>query len=230
MSEHKKLAIKLRKFSQVCPITGYKDQSIKIGAPVIVMTDRGLEYGEIVEFHRGLPKALARDVRLKKVVRYATLEDIEKAKGLPALEEQALAAANQKVSEHELPMRVVNLEYLFDTGRLIVYYKVADGKKIKKIRDLSRDLSSSLKTRVDMRQISPRDEARIIGGLGPCGRSLCCASWLSKPRHVTVKMVKEQGLQLSPTKTSGICGRLMCCMEYEYQKKETQTKPVNNNQ
>lgn len=223
MSEQKKLAIKLRRFNRVCPITGYKEQSIKIGAPVIAQTDRGLEYGEIVEYHRGLPKALARDVVLKKVVRYATLEDIEKAKGLPALEEQALALANQKVKEHELPIRIGNLEYLFDTGRLIVYYKVDDGKKVRKIRDLSRDLSSSLKTRVDMRQISPRDEARMIGGLGTCGRSLCCASWLEKPRHVTVKMVKEQGLQLSPTKTSGICGRLMCCMEYEYQKKE---KPV----
>jgi len=223
MSEKKfdkhRMAIKLRKFSRVCPITGYKEESIKIGAPVIVQTDRGIEYGEIAAYQRGLPKALSRDVRLKKVIRYATTEDVAKVKALPGLESKAIAVAAEKAKEHELPIKVVNSEYLFDTNRVIIYYKVQEGKKVRNLRDLTRDLSTNLEARVNLRQVSPRDEARICGGLGPCGRSLCCSVWLEKPRHVTVKMVKEQGMQISPTKTSGICGRLMCCLEYEYEKK-----------
>jgi len=215
----KRLAIRLRKFKRVCPITGYRKESIKIGSPVVVQTDRGIEFGEIVEYSRGLPRASSRDVKLKKVIRYATREDLEKVKTLPELEAKALLTAQEKVKEHELPVKVINLEYLFDTNRVIIYYKVDGRKKVSNLRDLSRDLSSTLKTRVDLRQISPRDQARLMGGLGPCGRGLCCSLWLNKPRHVTVKMVKEQGMSLSPTKTSGICGRLMCCLEYEYEKK-----------
>lgn len=217
-NEKKHLAIKLRKFNRVCPITGYRKESIRVGAPVVVQTDRGLEYGEIVEYRRGLPRVLSRDVRLKKVVRYATAEDSEKVRGIPELEENAIAVAGQKVKEHELPIRIINIEYLFDTNRVVVYYKVEEGKKVRNPRDFSRDMSSTLKARVDLRQISPRDEARLHGGLGPCGRPLCCAVWLEKPKHVTVRMVKDQGLAISPTKTSGVCGRLMCCMEYEYEK------------
>jgi len=211
------VAIELRKFKRICPITGYKEDSIKIGSFVVVQTDRGIEFGKILEFKKGMPQASA-DVKLKKIVRYATFEDIEKAKTLPDLERQALETANQKIKEHELSIKVIDTEYLFDINRLIIYYKVDSGDKIKNMRDLSRDLSTTLKVRVDLRRLSPRDEARIFGGLGPCGRALCCASWLSKPRHVTVRMAKEQGLSLSPTKTSGMCGRLMCCLEYEYEK------------
>jgi cell fate regulator YaaT (PSP1 superfamily) len=218
MPEKKYMAIRLRKFNRVCPITGYKEESIKVGAPVIVQTDRGVEYGEIVAYERGLPRVLSRDVRLKKVIRYATAEDVEKVRAIPDLEENSLEVAAQKIKEHELPIKIVNLEYLFDTNRAVIYYKVEEGKKVKNLRDLSRDLATNLKARVDLRQISPRDEARLYGGLGPCGRPLCCSVWLDKPRHVTVRMVKDQGLQISPTKTSGVCGRLMCCLEYEYKK------------
>lgn len=216
MTDKKNMAIRLRKFNRICPITGYKEESIKVGAPVIVQTDRGLEYGEIAYFSHGLPKALSRDVRLKKVIRYATEEDLEKVKTLSGLEEKARGESIQRISEHEMPIKLVNVEYLFDTNRVIVYYKVEEGKKVRHLRDLTRDLSSTLKARVDLRQVSPRDEARILGGLGPCGRPLCCSVWLEKPKHVTVKMVKDQGLQISPSKTSGICGRLMCCLGYEY--------------
>jgi cell fate regulator YaaT (PSP1 superfamily) len=212
------LAIKLRKFNRICPITGYKEESIRIGAPVIVQTDRGIEYGEIVSYPKGVPKAVARDVRLKKVIRYATPQDVEKIKALPELEEEGIGIALQRIKEHELPIRVITLEYLFDINRVFVYYKVEEGKKVKNLRDYTRDLSGALKARVNLRQISPRDEARFFGGLGPCGRPLCCAVWLAKPKHVTVKMVKDQGLAVSPTKTSGVCGRLMCCLEYEYEK------------
>lgn len=217
--DRKNLAIKLRKFGRVCPITGYKEKSIKTGAPVVVQTDRGVEFGEIVAYEHGLPKALSRDVRLKKVLRYATAQDVAKAKAMPELEARAMSVAAEKAREHELPIKIVNAEYLFDTSRAVIYYKVQEGKKVKNLRDLTRDLSTNLEARVNLRQVSPRDEARLMGGLGPCGRGLCCTTWLDKPRHVTVKMAKEQGLAISPTKTGGICGRLMCCLEYEYQKK-----------
>lgn len=213
-----KLGIKLRKYNRICPITGYKEESIKVGSPVIVQTDRGIEYGEIVSFARGYPKTLSHDVKLKKVVRYATAEDVEKEKSIEEMETKGYATAVQKAGEFELPIRIVNIEYLFDTSRAIVYYRASEGKKAPSLRDLTRDLSTAFSARVDMRQISPRDEARLFGGLGPCGRGLCCSVWLEKPRHVTVKMAKEQGLSISPTKTAGVCGRLMCCLEYEHGK------------
>jgi len=218
MSDQLKLAIKLRKFNRICPITGYKEESIRIGAPVIVQTDRGIEYGEIVSYQHGFPRALSRDVRLKKVVRYATAEDLEREKSIPEMEAKALAGAAQKVKEHELAIKIIDLEYLFDTNKLIVYYRTETGGKAPNLRDLSRDLSTAFSARVDLRQLSARDEARLFGGLGPCGRPLCCSVWLEKPKHVTVKMVKEQGLAISPTKTAGVCGRLMCCLEYESEK------------
>lgn len=219
MNEHLKLGIRLRKFNRVCPITGYREESIKIGSPVIVQTDRGVEYGEIISFARGFPRALSRDVKLKKVIRYATAEDVEKEKQLTAREVSSTAEAAAKAKEYEVPVKIIALEYLFDASRAIIYYHVGEGEKALNLRDFSRDLSTLFAARVDMRQVSPRDEARLFGGMGPCGRSLCCSVWLEKPKHVTVKMVKEQGLAMSPTKTAGVCGRLMCCLEYEHQKK-----------
>ena len=216
--DHLKLGIKLRKFNRVCPITGYREESIRIGSPVIVNTDRGVEYGEIVSYTRDFPRALSRDVRLKKVVRYATAEDREKEKQIQAMESQSVAVAAQKAKEHELAVKIINLEYLFDTGRAIVYYRATQGGKAPNLRDFSRDLAVTFSARVDLRQVSPRDEARLFGGLGPCGRSLCCSVWLEKPKHVTVKMVKEQGLGMSSAKTAGVCGRLMCCLEYEHER------------
>ena len=216
MSDNLKLGIKLRKYNRVCPITGYKEESIKVGSPVIVQTDRGLEYGEIISFARGFPKTLSHDVKLKKVVRYATAEDAAKERSIEEMEAKAYATAVQKANEYELPIRVVNIEYLFDSSRAIVYYRLGDNKKVLNLRDYSRELSTIFAARVDLRQVSPRDEARLFGGLGPCGRGLCCSVWLEKPRHVTVKMANEQGLSISPTKTAGVCGRLMCCLEYEH--------------
>jgi len=218
MSEQAKLAIKLRKFNRVCPITGYKEETIKIGAPVIVQTDRGVEFGEIVNYMQSFSRVISRDVRLKKVIRYATAEDVVKANTIPAIESKAFIACVQKAKEHELPIKIVNLEYLFDIDHVIIYYRVNEGKKAPNLKDYLRDLASSLSARVDIKQLSPRDEARLFGGLGPCGKPLCCSVWLEKPKHVTVKMVKEQGVSVSPTKTSGVCGRLMCCFEYEHLK------------
>ncbi len=212
-----KMAIKLRKFGRLCPITGYKEEAIKVGAAVIVQTDRGTEFGEIISFPRGIPKKIAKDVRLKKVLRYATDEDIKSESELPGKEREALAIAQNKVNENEIHIKVINAEYIFDRSRLIFYYKTEDEKKSPNLKDLKNDLTKALQVRVDLRQVSPRDEAMMIGGLGPCGRPLCCSAWLEKPMHVTVKMVKDQGLQISPAKTSGLCGRLMCCLQYEYE-------------
>lgn len=210
----KKLAIKLRKFNRICPISGYKEEKIKVGAPVIVLTDRGEEFGVIVSFIKDVPKADS-DVRLKKVLRYASEEDLKRAQGLDAKEEKAAALAAEKAKEYELPIKIVGFELLFDTAKANVYYKVAKNSKVPDLKAYRKDLSSNLKAEITMRSVTPRDEARFIGGLGPCGRGLCCASWLQKPKHITVKMVKDQGVQISPTKTSGICGRLMCCFNYE---------------
>ena len=216
----RKLAIKLRKFGRICPITGYKEESIRVGASVIVKTDRGEEFGQIVAYTRGLPHAISRDVRLKKVLRYATDDDIAISESLKDKEDEALVLGVRKVKEYELPVRLINTEYVFDKSKVIFYYKVEEGKRLPNLRELGKDLAKALGTKVDLKQVSPRDEARIFGGLGPCGRPLCCATWLEKPKHVTVKMVKEQGLQISPLRTSGLCGRLMCCIQYEHEKKQ----------
>ncbi|MDI6731870.1 MAG: regulatory iron-sulfur-containing complex subunit RicT [Candidatus Margulisbacteria bacterium] len=214
------VAVKLRKYKRICPITGYKEESIKISAPVIVETERGVENGEIVEYAHGWPKTYTRDVKLKKVVRYATAEDVKQTARLKEFEDKAIQTAEQKVREHELKIHVLSIEYLFDMAHVFIYYKVDEGQKNVNLRNLGKDLSTTLKARVELKQISPRDQARWIGGLGQCGRELCCATWLDKPKHVTVKMVKNQGLAMSMSKTSGACGRLMCCLEYEFEKEK----------
>jgi len=112
---------------------------------------------------------------------------------------------------------MVSAEYIFDLSRVILYYKLENEKRSVNLKDLKNGLAKEFKMKVDLHQVSPRDEAMMFGGLGPCGRPLCCAAWLEKPMHVTVKMVKDQGLQISPTKTSGLCGRLMCCLQYEHE-------------
>jgi len=211
-----KLAIKFRKFSRLCPITGYKEEAVKIGVPVIVETDRGLEYGEIVAVDRKFIRSTMGDIKLKKVVRYATEEDIKETAALAAKEEEALKIALDKVKEHELPLRIIMAEYVFDKSRVVFYYRLEEGKKSVNIRDLVKDLSSILKARIEMHLLSPVEEAKEFGRLGPCGRLLCCLQWLEKPVSVSVKMVKEQGIAISPPRTSGLCGKLMCCLAYEY--------------
>lgn len=205
----------MRKFGQVCPIAGYREEAIKLGARVIVETDRGLEAGQIVSFERGFPKNLNREVRLRKVIRYANAEDLRRIEGLDEKEEKAMRIGMQKAHEHELPVKIINVEYLFDDKKAHFYYRVTTQKKGLNTKELTKDLAATLNAKVDMHLVSPRDEAKIIGGLGPCGRPLCCVAWLDKPRHVSVKALKEKGIPISPSKTSGICGRLMCCLQYE---------------
>jgi len=154
-------------------------------------------------------------VRLRKVIRYASPDDIKHIESLDEKEAKAIRTAMQKVKEHELPVKIINVEYLFDDKKAHFYYKITSQKKGLNIKELTKDLAGVLFAKIDMHLVSPRDEAKIVGGLGICGRSLCCVSWLDKPRHVSVKGLKEQGIIINPTKTSGICGRLMCCLQYE---------------
>ncbi len=169
---------------------------------------------------RGFPKGLTCDVRLRKVVRYANADDMRHIESLDALEEKAMKVGMQKAREHEIPIKIINVEYLFDEKKVHFYYRITHQKKALNTKELAKDLATTLNAKVDLHLVSPRDEAKIIGGLGPCGRPLCCVAWLDKPRHVAVKALKEKGISISPTKTSGICGRLMCCLQYEDEDKK----------
>ncbi len=209
-----KLAIKLRN-EEICPITSNKESTIRVGAPVVVKTNRGEEFGHIVAFKKSYPRKISKEVQLKRVLRYATEQDTKKVKNLPTKEQEAHQTAQTKSQEFELPIKIIATEYLFDASKVYFYYKVIKDKKLPNIRDFRKNLSGTLNAEVTLRNLPPRDEAKMIGGLGPCGRNLCCANWLTKPKHITVKMVKEQGFQISPTRTSGMCGRLMCCFGYE---------------
>lgn len=178
---------------------------------VIVETARGLEYGEVVIGKREVPED---DIvsPLKKVIRIATEEDKEKNADNKEREKEAFDICLNKISDHGLSMKLIDVEYTFDNSKIIFYF-VADGRI--DFRELVKDLAAIFRTRIELRQIGVRDESKMIGGLGPCGRSLCCSSFLGDFEPVSIKMAKEQNLSLNPTKISGVCGRLMCCLNYE---------------
>ena len=187
------------------------DFEIEKNIDVVVETARGLEYGKVVVGPKELDESELVSP-LKPIVRIATEEDTkiylenkEKAK-------ETFEVCQQKIKEHELTMFLIDCEYTFDRNKLIFYF-TAEGRK--DFRELVKDLASIFKTRIELRQIGVRDEAKSIGGLGPCGRSLCCSSWLGDFQPVSIKMAKDQNLSLNPTKISGICGRLFCCLKYE---------------
>jgi cell fate regulator YaaT (PSP1 superfamily) len=215
-----KFAIKLRKHNRICPITGYKEENIKVCSPVIIQTDRGQEFGCIVSFASKYPSNVNHDVKLKKVVRYATPEDLKIVNNLPEMEKNALRVAIDLAKKYELPIKIVDAEYLFDAKKIHFYYKIIGSKNIPNLKNFRKDLSKNLNAEITLRIVTPRDEAKFQNGLGPCGRPLCCATWLGKAKHITVKMVKDQGYQISPSRTSGICGRLMCCFKYELESGE----------
>jgi cell fate regulator YaaT (PSP1 superfamily) len=182
------------------------------GDPVIVSTERGEEFGTVVF---GCTEVADDEVvaPLKPVVRLADESDVERASKLAAEDERALETFRQMVEEHGLDMKPVAVETLFD-GSKKVFYFVAEERV--DFRALVRELASTFKTRVDMRQIGVRDEARIVGGVGHCGQQLCCARMRGDFEPVSIRMAKEQDLPLNPLKISGLCGRLMCCLRYEY--------------
>ena len=184
---------------------------IKKGDYVVVETARGIEFGECVI---GIKEILENDIvsPLKSVIRVADLNDIDKHKINKVKEKEALEICLKKIEEHKLDMKLIDVEYTFDNNKVIFYF-TADGRV--DFRELVKDLATIFKTRIELRQIGVRDEAKMLGGLGPCGRSLCCSTFLGDFASVSIKMAKEQNLSLNPTKISGICGRLMCCLNYE---------------
>ena len=182
-----------------------------VGDNVVVETARGLEYGEVVI---GIKEVKEEEVvlPLKNVVRKATEEDNRQAEDNLQKEQEAFEACQKKIEEHELPMKLIDVEYTFDVSKIIFYF-TAEGRV--DFRELVKDLASIFRTRIELRQIGVRDEAKMLGGLGSCGRVLCCHSFLGDFEPVSIRMAKDQNLSLSPSKISGICGRLMCCLKYE---------------
>ncbi|PTM54846.1 PSP1 domain-containing protein [Desmospora activa] len=187
------------------------DLNIRRDDPVIVETVRGVEYGMIVS---GIRYVTEDEVvlPLKSVIRVATADDVEQMKRNRQAAKDALKLCGEKVSQHGLEMKLVDAEYTFDRNKIIFYF-TADGRV--DFRELVRDLASVFRTRIELRQIGVRDEAKMLGGIGPCGRVLCCSSFLGDFEPVSIKMAKDQNLSLNPAKISGLCGRLMCCLKYE---------------
>ena len=184
---------------------------LRIGDIVIVETSRGIECGAVAIAN----KQVADDEivhPLKKLIRKATKEDRRRLEENKRKEKEALKICEQKVAEHGLEMKLVDVEYTFDNSKILFYF-TADGRV--DFRALVKDLASVFRTRIELRQIGVRDESKMLGGLGVCGRPFCCSSFLGEFHPVSIKMAKEQGLSLSPTKISGTCGRLMCCLKYE---------------
>ncbi len=178
---------------------------------VVVETARGIEFGECVI---GVKEIKESEIiaPLKSVLRIATKEDISKHFENKDKEKEAFEICLNKIQEHKLTMKLIDVEYTFDNNKVIFYF-TADGRV--DFRELVKDLATIFKTRIELRQIGVRDEAKMLGGLGPCGRTMCCSSFLGDFASVSIKMAKEQNLSLNPTKISGICGRLMCCLNYE---------------
>jgi cell fate regulator YaaT (PSP1 superfamily) len=189
------------------------DMKFLQGEKVVVKTSRGMEFGEVVVAPIEVPQEEI-TAPLKKVVRKATNEDSEQLSKNKQKEKDAHRTAEEKILKHKLPMKLIEVEYVFD-GSKIIFYFTADGRV--DFRDLVKDLASVFKTRIELRQIGVRDEAKMVGGLGPCGQRLCCTVFLGDFEPVSIKMAKEQDLPLNPLKISGVCGRLMCCLKYEYE-------------
>lgn len=178
---------------------------------VIVETARGVEYGKVV-----VPQKVVGDndvvLPLKQVLRPADDRDRIQVEENAAESKRAFELASTKIIEHNLEMKLVDVEYTFDRNKIIFYF-TAEGRV--DFRDLVKDLASVFRTRIELRQIGVRDEAKLLGGIGPCGRMLCCSTFLGDFEPVSIKMAKDQNLSLNPSKISGLCGRLMCCLKYE---------------
>ncbi|MBQ2902867.1 MAG: stage 0 sporulation family protein [Clostridia bacterium] len=186
-------------------------QTLKKGDRVIVETVRGIECGEVAMDNREInEEEIVKP--LKKLIRIASEEDIAQFNANKAKEKEAFAICQEKITNHKLEMKLVDVEYTFDGGKVLFYF-TADGRV--DFRELVKDLASVFRTRIELRQIGVRDESKMLGGLGMCGRPFCCSSFLGEFQPVSIKMAKEQGLSLNPTKISGACGRLMCCLKYE---------------
>ena len=210
------------RFKQVGKIYYFSPNGVQmpIGEKVIVETARGIECGEVAIANReiddeGIVKPL------KTVIRIATEEDRKHIEENKAKEKKAFKLCLEKIEKHKLDMKLVDVEYTFDNNKILFYF-TADGRV--DFRELVKDLASVFKTRIELRQIGVRDETKILGGIGICGRCLCCHTYLSEFAPVSIKMAKEQNLSLNQTKISGVCGRLMCCLKNEQETYEELNK------
>ena len=188
------------------------DHDVECGQFVIVETARGVEFGKVVLGKRNIDDGKIVST-LKTIIRVATDEDKKKNEDNKEKSKKAFVICKEKIAKHKLDMKLIEAEYTFDNNKVLFYF-TADGRI--DFRELVKDLAAIYKTRIELRQIGVRDEAKTIGGLGPCGRKLCCSSWLGDFQPVSIKMAKDQSLSLNPTKISGICGRLFCCLKYEH--------------
>jgi cell fate regulator YaaT (PSP1 superfamily) len=186
-------------------------QTFATGQYVIVETVRGVEAGRIVIASKKVGEGDLSDP-LKPVLHVATEDELRLMLSYKSKEKDALVRCHERVVQHHLPMKLVEAEYTFDGSRLTFYF-TADERV--DFRALVRDLAATFRTRIELRQIGARDQAKLQGGVGPCGKTLCCSSWITDFGIVSIKMAKEQGLPLNPSKISGVCGRLMCCLSYE---------------
>lgn len=186
-------------------------QSFNTGQYVIVETVRGVEAGRVVIASKKIAESDLTDP-LKPVLRLATEDELRMMLSFKSKEKEALVRCAERIVQHKLPMKLVESEYTFDGSRLTFYF-TADERV--DFRGLVRDLAATFRTRIELRQIGARDQAKLQGGIGPCGKTLCCSSWITDFGIVSIKMAKEQGLPLNPSKISGVCGRLMCCLSYE---------------
>lgn len=187
------------------------DEALTIDDGVIVETARGVEYGTVVIG----PKKVSKDnlvMPVKQVMRKATLKDLQQLEKNEEREEKAYAICLEKIAKRRLPMKLINVEYTFDMNK-IVFFFTADGRI--DFRELVKDLATVFRTRIELRQVGVRDEAKVLNGIGACGRPLCCSNFLGDFSPVSIRMAKDQNLSLNPTKISGVCGRLMCCLNYE---------------
>lgn len=189
------------------------DLKIETGNDVIVETARGLEYGMVV-IRPKLVKEEDLISPLKPIIRIASDDDSETYLENKVKTKEAFDICDEKIKDHKLEMYLIDCEYTFDRNKLIFYF-TADGRI--DFRELVKDLAAIFKTRIELRQIGVRDEAKILNAIGPCGRSLCCSTWIGEFMPVSIKMAKDQGLSLNPAKISGVCGRLFCCLKYEAQ-------------
>jgi len=196
------------------------DLDVKEGTYVIVEHDRGLDYGQII-FPKDAILGTESKEPLKKILRMATQTDLKQIEENRLKAKEAFTSCIKKIDEHKLEMKLVRAEYSFDRTKIIFYFTAPDRIDF---RNLVKDLAKIFKARIELRQIGVRDEAKLIGGFGPCGRELCCARFLKDFEPVTIKMAKEEGLHLNPPKISGLCGRLMCCLYFEYEVYKTLSK------
>ena len=187
------------------------ENQVEVGDNVIVETARGLEFGKVT---LGATEVKESDLvaPLKSIIRKANEKDRKKHEENLAKKEEAMRLCQEKVDAHKLEMKLIDVEYTFDNSK-VVFYFTADGRV--DFRELVKDLAAVFRMRIELRQIGVRDEAKMLGGVGNCGRGLCCSTWLSDFEPVSIKMAKVQNLSLNPSKISGICGRLMCCLKFE---------------